>query len=37
VHTLEDVKYTISAFSDIQTNLAAGKYSSGVFPDFSKY
>jgi glycine C-acetyltransferase len=37
VHTIEDVNYTISAFSDIQANLAAGKYSSGVFPDFSKY
>jgi glycine C-acetyltransferase len=37
VHTLEDVDYTIKAFSDIKSNLAAGKYSSGIFPDFSKY
>jgi len=37
VHTIEDVNYTIGAFTDIQANLVAGKYSSGVFPDFSKY
>jgi glycine C-acetyltransferase len=37
VHTHEDVEYTVNAFADIQANLAAGKYSSGVFPDFSKY
>lgn len=36
VHTLENVQYTIKAFSDIQSNLAAGKYSSGIFPDFNK-
>ena len=35
-HKLEDVTYTIKAFADIQANLASGKYSSGVFPDFSK-
>ena len=34
-HTLEDVDYTIKAFADIKGNLASGKYSSGVFPDFS--
>jgi glycine C-acetyltransferase len=37
IHTLEDVNYTIKAFADIQANLAAGKYSSGIFPDFSQY
>jgi glycine C-acetyltransferase len=37
VHTIEDVDYTISAFADIQANLASGKYSSGIFPDFSQY
>ncbi|MEI6749023.1 MAG: aminotransferase class I/II-fold pyridoxal phosphate-dependent enzyme [Bacteroidota bacterium] len=37
VHTLEDVNYTISAFSDIKANLVSGKYSSGIFPDFTKY
>ncbi len=26
VHTLDDVKYTISSFKDIQNNLKAGKY-----------
>lgn len=26
VHTLDDVKYTISAFKDVQKNLKAGKY-----------
>jgi glycine C-acetyltransferase len=36
VHTLDDVNYTIKAFSEIQDNLASGKYSSGIFPDFSK-
>lgn len=29
VHTLEDVEYTIKAFSEIRKNLDAGKYSSG--------
>jgi len=29
VHTLEDVEYTLKAFSDIKANLDAGKYSSG--------
>jgi glycine C-acetyltransferase len=37
VHTLEDVKFTIKAFADIKENLASGKYSSGIFPDFSQY
>jgi glycine C-acetyltransferase len=37
IHNLEDVNYTISAFADIKANLATGKYSSGVFPDFSQY
>jgi glycine C-acetyltransferase len=36
IHTIENVNYTISAFKDIQDNLAAGKYSSGIFPDFTK-
>ena len=36
VHTVEDVNYTIKAFAEIKVNLAAGKYSSGIFPDFSK-
>jgi glycine C-acetyltransferase len=31
VHTLEDVEYTLNAFSEIKTNLDAGKYSSGKF------
>ncbi|MCD6112749.1 MAG: aminotransferase class I/II-fold pyridoxal phosphate-dependent enzyme [Bacteroidales bacterium] len=31
VHTIEDVEYTIKAFSDIKTNLKKGKYSSGEF------
>ncbi len=35
-HKLEDVTYTIKAFTDIKANLASGKYSSGIFPDFSK-
>jgi len=29
VHTLDDVEYTISAFSEIKKNLDAGKYSTG--------
>lgn len=36
VHTPGDVEYTIKAFADIKNNLASGKYSSGIFPDFSK-
>jgi len=36
IHTIENVNYTISAFKDIQDNLANGKYSSGIFPDFTK-
>lgn len=31
MHTLEDVEYTLKAFSEIKTNLDAGKYSSGKF------
>ena len=31
VHTIEDVEYTIKAFSDIKENLKKGKYSSGEF------
>ncbi len=30
VHTLEDVEYTINAFSEIKKNLDAGKYSDGT-------
>ena len=36
IHTIENVNYTINAFTKIQENLAAGKYSSNVFPDISK-
>lgn len=35
VHTLDDVKYTIDAFSEIQTNLKAGKYQKETVPFFS--
>jgi glycine C-acetyltransferase len=35
IHTIENVNYTISAFSDIRENLAGGKYSSGIFPDIT--
>lgn len=35
VHTLEDVKYTIDAFSIIQENLKAGKYNKETVPFFS--
>lgn len=33
VHTLEDVQYTLDAFSKIKENLVAGKYSSGKIVD----
>lgn len=33
VHTLEDVKYTLDAFSKIKENLDAGKYSTGEIVD----
>ncbi len=33
VHTLEDVEYTIKAFSDIKKNLDAGKYATGEIVD----
>jgi glycine C-acetyltransferase len=32
-HTLEDVEYTLNAFSKIKENLAAGKYASGQIVD----
>ncbi len=32
-HTLEDVTYTIDAFSEVRKKLDEGKYSSGVIPD----
>lgn len=35
VHTLEDVEYTLNAFSDIKRNLLEGKYSSGEVPDMN--
>lgn len=35
VHTLDDVKYTIEAFSEIQKNLSEGKYNKEVIPNFS--
>jgi glycine C-acetyltransferase len=31
-HTLEDVKYTIDAFSEVRQKLDAGFYPSGVYP-----
>ncbi len=33
VHTLDDVQYTLEAFSKIKENLKAGKYSSGKIVD----
>ena len=36
IHTIDNVNYTINAFTKIKENLAAGKYSSDVFPDISK-
>ncbi len=33
VHTVEDVEYTIKAFSEIRDNLKNGKYSEGKIPD----
>jgi glycine C-acetyltransferase len=33
VHSLEDVEYTIKAFSEIKQNLDAGKYATGVIVD----
>ncbi|MBM3436047.1 MAG: pyridoxal phosphate-dependent aminotransferase family protein, partial [Bacteroidetes bacterium] len=33
VHTLEDVEYTIEAFSAIKANLDSGKYSDGKIAD----
>jgi len=36
VHTIEDVKYTIEAFSEIQKGLKAGKYSQQIIaPNFT--
>ena len=35
IHTIENVNYTIKAFTDIQSNLASGKYSSGIFPEWT--
>ncbi|MCX7861860.1 MAG: aminotransferase class I/II-fold pyridoxal phosphate-dependent enzyme [Bacteroidales bacterium] len=35
VHTLDDVKYTIEAFSEIQKNLQEGKYNKEVIPNFA--
>lgn len=35
VHTMDDVKYTIDAFSEIQKNLQAGKYLKETVPFFS--
>lgn len=36
VHTLEDVEYTLEAFSKIKENLDAGKYSTGEIVDIHK-
>ncbi|TVQ83396.1 MAG: aminotransferase class I/II-fold pyridoxal phosphate-dependent enzyme, partial [Bacteroidetes bacterium] len=33
VHTMEDVEYTLNAFSEIKKNLDAGKYASGKIVD----
>ncbi|MBM3405257.1 MAG: aminotransferase class I/II-fold pyridoxal phosphate-dependent enzyme [Bacteroidetes bacterium] len=33
VHTMEDVRYTIDAFSEIRQKLNDGKYSDGTIPD----
>ncbi|MFH1296049.1 MAG: aminotransferase class I/II-fold pyridoxal phosphate-dependent enzyme [Bacteroidota bacterium] len=33
VHTLEDVNYTIDAFSEVRNKLDNGKYSDGTFPN----
>lgn len=35
VHTLEDVEYTIKAFSEVRENLLNGKYNSGLIPDLA--
>jgi glycine C-acetyltransferase len=35
VHTLDDVNYTIQAFTEVQANLAAGKYSKETTPFIS--
>jgi glycine C-acetyltransferase len=35
VHTLEDVEYTIKAFSEIKEKLDAGKYSSGIMAEMN--
>jgi len=35
-HTLEDVSYTIKAFSEVKQRLDAGKYSSGVVPPLAE-
>jgi glycine C-acetyltransferase len=32
-HTMEDVEYTIKAFSEVKQKLLEGKYNSGSFPD----
>ena len=35
VHTIEDVEYTIKAFSEVRKNLEAGKYSGTKFAQIS--
>lgn len=32
IHTMEDVDYTIKAFSEVKTKLGEGKYSGGMIP-----
>ena len=32
IHTLEDVDYTINAFSEVKKKLDSGKYNSGIIP-----
>ncbi len=35
VHTIEDVNYTIEAFSEIQKGLKSGKYNKNIAPNFT--
>ena len=35
-HTLEDVQYTIDAFSTVKQKLEDGKYSSGIVPPLAE-
>jgi len=35
IHTLEDVEYTIKAFSEVRKNLESGKYAGTKFAQIS--